>query len=311
MTGGHILLFSESRKAKMDDEFDLGLKSTEDVAKKKFKTKTKREDPLQFHAKPRDLDAALNAQSIPMEQSSETSDKIFSSVSFSSLTLDKKLVATIERPESEGGMGMARCTNIQSIVYPNLLEKRQNMLIKSQTGSGKTMAYLVPVINDLMSITPKIDRAEGCRTLIMAPTRELCTQIAEVLEKLTKCCVWVVGGCITGGERRKSEKGRLRKGIVVLVGTPGRLLDHLSSTESFLLTKLRWVVLDEVDRLLDMGKRSKQCFILPLAASSLLMSNVIAVCLFDSVPRVRADGTADSEHPERRKDCRPEGEGRQ
>jgi ATP-dependent RNA helicase DDX31/DBP7 len=59
---------------------------------------------------------------------------------------------------------------------------------------------------------------------------------------------------ITGGERKKSEKARLRKGVVVLVGTPGRLLDHLKTTESFTLQKLRWVVLDEVDRLLDMGE---------------------------------------------------------
>lgn len=238
----------------MDDEFDLELGAPKAVSKKKFKSKTKREDPLQFHAKPRELDAALNAQSIPLDQPAGTSDKIFSNVTFSSLSLDRRLATIIEKPESDGGLGMSRCTNIQSVVYPTLLEKRQNMLIKSQTGSGKTMSYLVPVINDLMSLNPRIDRSEGCRALIMAPTRELCTQIAEVLEKLTKCCVWIVGGCITGGERRKSEKGRLRKGIVVLVGTPGRLLDHLSSTESFLLTRLRWVVLDEVDRLLDMGK---------------------------------------------------------
>jgi superfamily II DNA/RNA helicase len=247
-------VFCLATPLQMDDEFDLGLESKAVSAKAKFKSKTKREDPLQFHAKPRDLDASLNAQSIPIEQSTTTSDKIFSEITFSSLPLNPKLAATIERPESEGGMAMKRCTNIQSVVYPRLLEKRQNILIKSQTGSGKTLSYLVPVINDLMSLTPKIDRSEGCRTLIMAPTRELCTQIAEVLERLTKCCVWIVGGCITGGERRKSEKGRLRKGIVVLVGTPGRLLDHLSSTESFTLTKLRWVVLDEVDRLLDMGK---------------------------------------------------------
>lgn len=237
----------------MDDEFEIESKVEQPVPKKKFKTKSKLEDPMQFHAKPRDLDHALKALDKPKELEEAEPSKVFSKITFSSLPLNSRLATVIERPESEGGMGMPTCTNIQSIVYPTLLEKRQNMLIKSQTGSGKTMAYLVPVIHDLMSLSPRIDRSEGCRTLIMAPTRELCTQIAEVLDKLTKCCVWIVGGCITGGERKKSEKGRLRKGIVVLVGTPGRLLDHLSSTESFLLTKLRWVVLDEVDRLLDMG----------------------------------------------------------
>lgn len=228
--------------------------TAEQQPKKKFKSKTIREDPHRFHAKPRELDQDLNALERPKDLDQAQPSNIFSKLPFSSFTLNERLVSTIEKPEVEGGMGMKTCTNIQSVVYPSLLEKRQNMLLKSQTGSGKTMAYLVPIIHDLMSITPKIERSDGCRTLIMAPTRELCTQIAEVLDKLTKCCVWIVGGCITGGERKKSEKGRLRKGIVVLVGTPGRLLDHLSSTESFLLTKLRWVVLDEVDRLLDMGK---------------------------------------------------------
>jgi ATP-dependent RNA helicase DDX31/DBP7 len=254
---GAIIAAKMEETMEYDNDFDeKPVEQVEVAPKKKFKSKTKREDPHLFHAKPRDLDAALNAQEMPTEVNTTAVSNIFSTVSFSSLALDKKLISTIEKPESEGGMGLSTCTNIQSVVYPTLLEKRQNILIKSQTGSGKTMSYLVPIINDLMSISPKIDRSEGCRTLIMAPTRELCTQITEVLEKLTKCCVWVVGGCITGGERRKSEKGRLRKGIVVLVGTPGRLLDHLSSTESFLLTKLRWVVLDEVDRLLDMGKCS-------------------------------------------------------
>ena len=69
----------------------------------------------------------------------------------------------------------------------------------------------------------------------------------------SKVCCYVVAGTISGGEKKKSEKARLRKGVVVLVSTPGRLLDHLKTTESFTLNNLRWVILDEADRLLDMG----------------------------------------------------------
>ena len=115
---------------------------------------------------------------------------------------------------------MLSSTRIQSVVVP-LLKSPQNILMKSQTGSGKTLAYLIPLLNDLMSITPVLKRSDGTRALIIAPTRELCSQIADVLSKLTQCCVWIVGGSITGGERKKSEKARLRKGVVVLVGTPG------------------------------------------------------------------------------------------
>lgn len=120
--------------------------------------------------------------------------------------------------------------------------------------TGKTLAYLLPLINDLMKQEKQIQRGDGTRALIIAPTRELCSQITDILVKLTKSCVWIVTGSISGGEKKKSEKARLRKGVTVLVCTPGRLLDHLKTTEAFHLVNLRWLVLDEADRLLDMGK---------------------------------------------------------
>jgi superfamily II DNA/RNA helicase len=66
-----------------------------------------------------------------------------------------------------------------------------------------------------------------------------------------------VGGAISGGENRAKEKARLRKGVTVLVATPGRLLDHLQNTQSFRSDDLRWLVLDEADRLLDLGFEQK------------------------------------------------------
>ena len=69
--------------------------------------------------------------------------------------------------------------------------------------------------------------------------------------------VWQVGGSILGGEQRNKEKARLRKGITVLVASPGRLLDHLEKTAAFKTDELRWLVLDEADRLLDMGFQQK------------------------------------------------------
>jgi ATP-dependent RNA helicase DDX31/DBP7 len=70
---------------------------------------------------------------------------------------------------------------------------------------------------------------------------------------IMKCCPWVVCGSVCGGEKRKSEKGRIRKGINVLFATPGRALDHLLKTESFCVDNLEWLVIDEADRLFDMG----------------------------------------------------------
>lgn len=226
------------------------------------------DDPNQYHAKPREL-AEIAAKrprdntssSINSNSSSGGSKAIFSQTPFSSLGLDPRLLAVLEGPTLQGGLGLRTATMVQTATISALLEQRRNVLMKSQTGSGKTLAYLLPLINDLITMDPPLTRADGTRALILAPTRELCSQIGEVLQKLTTAYVRIVGGSITGGEKRKSEKARLRKGVVVLVATPGRLLDHLKATEAFSLQNLRWVVLDEADRLLDMGKTLCYCFV--------------------------------------------------
>lgn len=104
----------------------------------------------------------------------------------------------------------------------------------------------------------RVDRQiGGTRAILLMPTRELSTQTYNVAIHLcSKSFPWIVPGCLSGGEKRKSEKARLRKGITILIATPGRLLDHLSKTESLMVAlkgKLEWLVLDEADRLLDAG----------------------------------------------------------
>eukprot|EP00536_Pseudo-nitzschia_multiseries_P001572 jgi/Psemu1/250695/estExt_Genewise1Plus.C_190217 len=146
--------------------------------------------------------------------------------------------------------------------------KKKNVLVHSETGSGKTLAYLIPIVQslafgnkvDLTNETPnKISRSEmGCRCIILCPTRELASQTLQVLERLCQSnfAGWIVPGGLLGGDSRKSEKASLRKGLAIIVATPGRLLDHLHKTQSLALSlkgKLEWLVLDEADRLLDMG----------------------------------------------------------
>lgn len=90
--------------------------------------------------------------------------------------------------------------------------------------------------------------------VVIAPTRELVVQIVEDVQTITRQGMnWIVPGFLIGGEKKKSEKARLRKGVTILVATPGRLLDHLRTTESFKLQHLSFLVFDEADRLLDMG----------------------------------------------------------
>lgn len=139
------------------------------------------------------------------------------------------------------------------------------MVIEAATGSGKTFAFLLPILQQIAwpssqgtSSESNNFRNQKTVAFILAPTKELTQQIFTVLEKLVRsCCNWVVPGLLNGTDRRKSEKARIRKGLNIVVATPRRLLDHLQNTESFSLGNLEWFVLDEADRLLDLGFSKK------------------------------------------------------
>ncbi|KAH9305841.1 hypothetical protein KI387_010245, partial [Taxus chinensis] len=145
--------------------------------------------------------------------------------------------------------------------FPTLIQKQSiplilsgcDVLVNAGTGTGKTIVYLSPIIHHLQAYLPRINRSDGTFALVLVPTRELCMQVYEVLQKVLHRFHWIVPGYIMGGENRSKEKARLRKGITILVATPGRLLDHLKHTSSFVHNRLRWLVFDEADRLLDLG----------------------------------------------------------
>lgn len=153
-------------------------------------------------------------------------------------------------------------TAIQKAAITQLVKDDSDAFIQAQTGSGKTLAYLLPIVQRLMELSANmkkrkdddaVHRTSGLFAIIMAPTRELSKQIALVLEKLLGCAHWLVATTVIGGEKKKSEKARLRKGINILVATPGRLADHLEHTEALDVSNVRWLVLDEGDRLMELG----------------------------------------------------------
>ncbi|KAI0775670.1 DEAD-domain-containing protein [Trametes elegans] len=193
------------------------------------------------------------------------------SSTFSGLGLDPLVVAHLANK-----MNIEKPTSIQRAVLPALLPTiedpvARDIFIQSQTGSGKTLSFLLPILQDLLPLSSLsyIDRSIGTLAIIIAPTRELAKQISDVLEALLKLRLrardesaedaaprltrWLVSGLLTGGENRTHEKARLRKGVPILVSTPGRLLDHLQNTSSFNVGKCRWLVLDEADRLMELG----------------------------------------------------------
>lgn len=145
-----------------------------------------------------------------------------------------------------------KLTHVQQNAIPSALEGR-DLLIRSPTGSGKTLSYALPIVDKLCRIEPKLTRQDGIHALIIVPTRELVIQVYETFLKLVKPYQWIVPGYLSGGEKRKAEKARLRKGVTILVSTPGRICDHLLHTEVLKFDKVQVFTLDEADRLLELG----------------------------------------------------------
>ena len=154
-----------------------------------------------------------------------------------------KLHASLLKATKE--LGFARPTPVQAEAIPPALAGR-DVLASAMTGSGKTAAFLLPIVHQL------IDRPRGTtRALVLTPTRELAAQIVEHLNELA-IHTPITGAAIIGGVGMGPQEHAFRRGTDVLVATPGRLLDHLRSSYAK-LGSLEFLVVDEADRMLDMG----------------------------------------------------------
>jgi ATP-dependent RNA helicase RhlE len=160
-------------------------------------------------------------------------------VPFSALKLHPDLLKGIHQ------LGYARPTPIQVDAIPPALAGR-DLLACAMTGSGKTAAFLLPILHDLIAKPRGTTRA-----LILAPTRELAAQVLEDLKDLGRYTP-VRGAAIFGGVGMGPQETAFRRGVDVIVATPGRLLDHLQYPYAS-LDRIEHFVLDEADRMLDMG----------------------------------------------------------
>ena len=146
-------------------------------------------------------------------------------------------------------MGFVRPTDIQFKSIPPIL-KGEDVLAIAQTGTGKTAAFAIPIINSL-HLQKKDKRPNGIRCLVMAPTHELALQIHTVFTQLCKHTK-VDALCIYGGVEQDPQIKQLQKGVDILIATPGRLFDLVSQGE-LNLSKVEILVLDEADHMLDLG----------------------------------------------------------
>jgi len=142
--------------------------------------------------------------------------------------------------------GFTSCTPVQEATFNHTLKNR-DVCVQSQTGTGKTAAFLISLFELLL----KYPNKERAKALIITPTRELASQIETEAEQLGRYLNLVVG-TFYGGVGYKKQEQLLKKGVDIMIGTPGRLID-LSGSGKLDLSKTAFLVIDEADRLLDMG----------------------------------------------------------
>ncbi|EGG28718.1 ATP-dependent RNA helicase RhlB [Aequoribacter fuscus] len=165
---------------------------------------------------------------------------------FESLDLDERLLKGIK------DLGFVTCSPIQGAILPHTL-RGLDAIGKAQTGTGKTAAFLITVFNDLLAHPIDDERFVGePRALVIAPTRELVMQIAEDAKDLGKYTGLRVVTLIGGMDYQKQLQKLDQEPVDLVVATPGRLIDFMTRQDLF-LDRVETIVLDEADRMLDMG----------------------------------------------------------
>jgi ATP-dependent RNA helicase DDX18/HAS1 len=162
---------------------------------------------------------------------------------FSELNLSEKTMKAIE------DMKFSTMTEIQQRGIPPLLAGR-DVLGAAKTGSGKTLAFLIPAVEMLSAL--RFKPRNGTGVIVVSPTRELALQIFGVARELMAHHSQTYG-IVIGGANRRAEAEKLTKGVNLMIATPGRLLDHLQNTQGFVFKNVKALVIDEADRILEVG----------------------------------------------------------
>lgn len=163
-------------------------------------------------------------------------------MSFEALELDQHLLNAITK------MGHTRPTSIQNLAIPPAMDE-QDILASAPTGTGKTLAFLLPAVQRLIDFPRR--KGGSARILILTPTRELALQISDVAEQLVVGTELVVGNII-GGVSYQEQEEVIMDSVDIVIATPGRLMEYIDS-EAFDCREVETLILDEADRMLDMG----------------------------------------------------------
>ena len=160
---------------------------------------------------------------------------------FEELNIDERIMRAVE------DMGFEEASPIQAQAIPQLLEGR-DVIGQAQTGTGKTAAYSIPVLS---MIKPELKKPQA---VVLCPTRELAVQVADEIRKLAKYMSDIKVLPVYGGQEIVRQIKSLKNGVQIIVGTPGRVMDHMRR-KTVKFDDVKMVVLDEADEMLDMGFR--------------------------------------------------------
>lgn len=200
-------------------------------------------DKLNIIDKNGEIEKSINYKNYAISNKKSEKENFYSEQKFEDLDICDALKKGLKE------LNFITLTEIQSKCIPHFLNGK-DILGAAKTGSGKTLAFLVPSINILYNI--KFLPKNGTGVLIISPTRELCLQIYQVCTGLCKY-IPQTNGIIIGGVSRNEEKKKFIHGINILIATPGRLLDHMQNTKEFNYKNLLCLIIDEADRLLQIG----------------------------------------------------------
>lgn len=180
-------------------------------------------------------------EKVENRESMEHSEGMENKISYRNSAIDGRIIRAVEE------MGFETMTPIQEQAIPVMLEGR-DLIGQAQTGTGKTAAFGIPIIQ-------KIDPEErGLQAIILCPTRELAIQAAEEIRRFAKYMHEVKVLPVYGGQDISRQIRALSKGVQIVVGTPGRVMDHMRR-HTLKTNKVRMIVLDEADEMLNMGFR--------------------------------------------------------
>ncbi|XP_037768390.1 ATP-dependent RNA helicase DDX18 isoform X2 [Chelonia mydas] len=248
---------TETKKAKTEEQEEDA--DTDDAKDSKDpEVEENNEDPEEREV----MDEDAEGPSLPLGVTGAFEDTSFASLS--DLISENTLKGITD-------MGFTHMTEIQHKSIKPLLEGR-DILAAAKTGSGKTLAFLIPAIELIYKL--RFMPRNGTGVLILSPTRELAMQTYGVLKELMTHHVHTYG-LIMGGSNRSAEAQKLANGINIIVATPGRLLDHMQNTPGFMFKNLQCLVIDEADRILEVGfeEEMKQIIkLLPKRRQTMLFS---------------------------------------